>query len=863
MTTYTPAMQQYIDCKKQHQDCILFFRIGDFYETFFEDAKVTSKVLDLILTSKNKNADNPIPMAGIPHHSVDKYLQKLIQKGYKVAIAEQTTKPIPGQLVQREVVSIITPGTYIQNEDNTFKYILSISKQTQKDGQHFHIARGDFSMGEYYTKSFTSIQDMNSFIININPSEIIIDMNLDEKNDIQEQIKNQLQTVISIYDVPPDPIYYMNQTSHIQSIESFGKALEDGRLHATALLFHYLKNTQKTKLTNIHKIKLHSQENKILLDEITIKNLEIFNSSYEAKEKYSLIGIIDNCSSTGGSKLLRYSLANPLANLSQIQERLDHIAYYQQHKERSHSIHQLLKKTTDIPKILTTILYKKLLPSQFIKLRNTLDYFYNEDKQANNNLEELLRIGLSQEDKEQVAMIWDYLHQTLKTEIDNEEINFIKDGYNNHIDELRKTAFHSDKLLLDYQQKLITETWIQNIKIKFIRNQWYFIEITNKDIAQFESTLQDNIMRRNTLKWAQRYSSNYLNNIEQQITQAREKLTQYEREILEEIKQLISQRNKPLYQFAKTVAYLDLFTSQSLLATEKQFCKPKIHPEYDLKIQEGRHPVIENFLPKDEQFIANDLSMTSEQHTHIITWPNMWWKSTFLRQNAIIVLMAHAWLYVPAKSAKIPLVDGIFARVGSGDQIAKNQSTFMTEMIEVANIINNASPQSFVVFDELWRGTATYDGLALSKAILIYVAQKIACKTLIATHYHELIQLEWQIPWIKNYSVSVYETDHDVIFMKKIIEGWANKSYGIDVAKLAGITPEIIHKAEKYLKHLENTTTKTDTTIPTLINDTPHYQDNPQYNKIKSLLQSFDINHMTPIQALQLLSKLKEEIQWS
>ena len=870
MTTYTPAIQQYIDIKKQCPDSILFFRMGDFYETFFEDAKIVSKLLDLVLTSKNKNSENPIPMAWIPYHSVDKYIPKLVSHGYKIAIAEQTTDPIPGKIVERKITQIITPWTFIQEKAKNFTYMLAISFEPIKNGYNFHIAWGDFSLGEYWTKSFSNIEDMEKFIQITHPVEIIIDVEFPQKDEITKSLKQYQDFLISIADVPHRYEEYLLEKCKIQTLASYGKAVEEWRWQALSLLFSYLQNTQKTTLTNISHISLHTTDKTVLLDDVTLKNLEIFTSSYENTEKYSLVWILDTTKTSGWSRLLRSVLANPINDINKLQYRLNNIEYYLNHLQETHHIHNQLHSVFDIPKIVSNLLYRKLLPSWFIKLRSTLRIFFdNKDM-----IWEIDRIWLSSKTKQSVYDFYQTLQKNIKDDEDvSDDMNFICDGVDSEIDKLREVAFHSDKLLLDYQQFLAEITGITNVKVKFILNQWYFIEITNKDIDQFESNLttykqnnsddtKSDLIRRNTLKWAQRFTSPYLDRLQEDILEAKAQLIKQEFSRLAHIQQEMGMIIEQLTDFASHISWLDLFTSQALLAQQHQYTKPLLHDQTEIEINEGRHPVIEKFLPQDQQFIPNTLQFGKDNDfLHIITGPNMWGKSTYLRQNALIVLMAHCGLFVPAKEAKIGLVDALFARVGSGDVIAKNQSTFMTEMIEVANILNNASNKSFIIFDELGRGTSTYDGLALTKAILEYIVQETKAKTLIATHYHELIQLEWTLAWVKNYSVSVYETDKEVVFMKKIVAWWASKSYGLDVAKLAGISPTIIERAKTNLQQLETkkTTFKDNNTKENLfIPSTP--QKDPKYEKIKTLIESYDVNSMTPLQALQLLAKIKEEI---
>ena len=884
---FTPAILQYLDIKKEHDDCILFFRMGDFYETFFEDAKICSKVLDIVLTSKNKNSENSVPMAGIPYHSADKYITKLISNWYKVAIAEQTSSPIPGKIVDREVVSIITPGTYIQETKKEFSYTMAITFLPHTNGNAYHITWGDFSIGEYWTKSFWDIGECLKFILTIRPVEIIFDVDFPEKEVISIPVQQATKCLISVWDIPHDPESYLLSLTGIQQIESYGKALEDGKLATTTLLFSYLDHTQKHALTNITKISFHSQDTYLLLDDVTIKNLELLTSSYEWSEKYSLFHIVNTTQTAGGTRLLRYILTNPTKDVQQLQRRLDTIEKYFNDQEKSKHIHALLANVRDIPKLVTTILYKKLLPNTFIKLRATLRIFFENTFLLN----ELSYIGLNDTNQTYLQNVYNYLEQLLKNDDDyKDDLDFIRDGFVTQIDELRKIAYHSDDLLIQYQQELAQTAGIPNVKVKFVINQWYFLEVTNKDVETFETKISNSefrmqnaewkfdIIRRNTLKWSQRYSSPYLENLQIKILEAKDDLRKMEYDFLQQAKEKIAWWTKQLQEFSEKISRLDLFVSQALLAHEKKFTKPEFTKNNAMSIIEGRHPVIEEFLPRDQQFIPNDLKLNSELRMqsaewyedwflHIITGPNMWGKSTYLRQNAIIVLMAHCGLFVPAKECSLPVMDALFARIGSGDNIAKNQSTFMTEMIEVANILNNASKNSFIIFDELGRGTATYDGLALTKAILEYLVKEIGAKSLIATHYHELIQLEETLPWVKNFSVSVYETNKEVIFMKKIVKWWASKSYGLDVAKLAWIPQTIVERAKYNLEHLEQKQgTRNKEQVKNENNLSPSTFDllptvDPKYEKVETLLETYDLNNITPLQALQLLSKIKDDLK--
>ena len=877
----TPAMKQYQEMKKLNPDCILFFRIWDFYEVFFEDANICHNVLDLVLTSKNKSADNPIPMAWIPHHSIDKYIPKLIQHWYKIAIAEQVSDPKPWKLVQREITQIITPWTYIQEWTKNFNYMLSIVRKELASWEVYHIAWWDFTIWEYQTKSFINLWDAQKRILTLAPTEIIIDADFQEKDSITTPIQQYLQCLISVYEVPTDPSNFLCNMANVQTLSSFWQAVGEWRLQAISLLLHYIKHVQQQNITNISKISYHTQTWFVLMDETTVKNLEIFSSSYENNQQYSLFWILDQTKTTAWARLLRYYLSNPINSLSEIQRRQNLISHYQE-SNYSRFVLKKLWDTFDLQKLTSSIIYKKLNPIPFLKLRSTLNLFFWWNEESNILLNELKLIWLQPDAEKKLEILYKDLQKMLKS--DQEVIDsdyFIADWWNPQVDELRNIAFHSDDLLMQYQQFLVQKSGVQNVKLKFIMNQWYFIELTTKDSVQFEEKLwiwnwekEDerlNLYRRNTLKWNQRYSSTYLETLQENILSAREQLAKLENSLLKQMWEIIADNNDEISSFANKIAELDVFCSHAVFAFENKYIQPQINHDNLIEIIWWRHPVIEAYLPIDQQFIPNDLSIWEKDHQekeliHIITGPNMWWKSTYLRQSALIVLLAHCWLFVPATRAIIWLVDWIFARVWSGDVIAKNQSTFMTEMIEVSNILNNATSKSFIIFDELWRWTSTYDGLALTSAILQYVLKHIQAKTLIATHYHELIKLEHIYPEVKNYSVSVYETDKEVLFMKKIVKWWASKSYWIDVAKIAWIPEDVLIQAREILKWFE-TNQSENTLYPQIIstplfeiqNNDVKYQE--KYEKIQKIITQADVNNMTPIQSIQFLEKIKEELE--
>lgn len=860
LTKLTPAQRQYFEIKTDYKDCILFFRMWDFYETFYEDAKICSKTLDIALTSRDKKSENPVAMAWVPYHSADKYIAKLVKSWFKVAIAEQVWEVKPWQIVKRQVTSVVTPWTFMEYKDlKNYNFILSVYFDDR-----YNICWWDFSVGEYWTKSFDNFENLLKFIHKINPSEIIIDINFPQKDELQNYINNFSKVLFSIYDVPSNPEFFMKNLLEVQTLNAYWKALEIGRLKSCGLLFNYLKETQKNSIRNVTNISYRWDEDKIIFDEITIKNLEIFQSSYESNIKYSLLWVIDNTYTPMWWRLLKTILSSPSQNIDEITQRQENIKYYCDNVIYRDKVIESLKNIWDIPRLITSIVYKKNTPLFWSRLISILSNIYNELESSKQTQDELIRIGTSERVLLTINDFYQELIKALKQEWFWEDMDFVADGYNEKIDEYRKIAYHSDELLVEYQQELVKHSWLNNVRIKYISNSWYFIEVSKKDAKNFEQTaIRDDekfdFIRRQTLKIAERYTSPYLDHIQWKIIGAKDVLSKLEKEILENFKQKLESFSKEFSVLNTNLSWLDIFVSMSWVCIDKKRCFPDMNTKYDINIIWWRHPVIEQYLPLWENFVPNDLCMEDLSYIHTITWPNMWWKSTFLRQNAIIIMLAHCGFPVPAQSAKIWIVDWIFARVWSGDVIAKNQSTFMTEMIEVSNILHNATSRSFIVLDELWRGTSTYDGLALAREIMIYIAQKIKSKTLFATHYHELISLEWEFFWVTNFSVSVYETDKQVVFLKKIVKWWASKSYWIDVAKLAWIPKNILEWARSYLKKIEwKSTSSQNTGLFEMQSFEWVYKD--KFDNIKNFVETIDPNNITPLQALEILNKLKDKI---
>ena len=808
----TPAQQQYADLKAAHQDCILFFRLGDFYEVFYEDAHICHNVLAITLTARNKKSADPIPMAGIPHHALEKYLPKLIQAWHKVALAEQVWEVEKWKVVEREVVQIITPGTYVDQSPEE-KIVCAVSWGDSK----YHLARWDVTIWSYHTKSFVDWQGVSMFVSTLDAIELVIDV--DFPKSVRDLCVDSFAWVTSVLDVPHDMQWYLLHQLGVSTLAWYGDAVTGWRERALSLLFSYVVHTQKRSLWTIHSLTHVTGDQRVRLDDITIKNLELFVSSYEWSTKHSLYGVIDCCATPMWKRLLRDRLSHPTNDISVLEYQCGLVAWYMEEQgwwwAISSSLLSGLKQIWDLSRLLYLIVYKK--PSA-LRVQNLMSQLSVVISHAYMLDQLISKTSLHADTVSRLQDLCEYLMHMLQADPVSDESWYIADGVSQELDTIRQIAFHSDELLLQYQQELVQATWVTNIKIKYIKNQWYTIEVTPKDVDQFESCInaedtKRDFFRTQSLKWGQRYVSTYIWDLQSDILWAREQVVLLESQLLWEIISRIETSSSDIYVLIEHLAQLDLSVSFAFFARARGYVCPDMHASWETFIYGGKHPVVEWYLDQDKEFIPNDLGLDDTDFCHIITWPNMWGKSTYLRQNALIVLMAHAWLPVPAREAKISLVDGIFARVWSGDALAKNQSTFMTEMVEMAHILHHATERSFVVLDELGRGTSTYDGLSLAKAIVVYLCQKLKSRVLFATHYHELMALEKELVWCTNWSVSVHETEREVVFMKKIVQWWTGKSYGLEVARLAGMPPKVLELSRELLAWLESGDWRTDAEV--------------------------------------------------
>jgi DNA mismatch repair protein MutS len=851
MKKLTPAQQQYMDMKRQHPDCVLLFRLGDFYEVFYEDAQIAHKVLGITLTARDKQAEDPIPMAGIPYHALDKYLPLLIHAWYKVALAEQVGEVVPGKLVERKITQIITPWTRVE-QWSLAAHLVAVVQYTD----HRALAWGDVTLGVWTTRSCQTREELLQAVIRLSPREIICDGSVHELSYIERRAHDHLEAVVSSIPVVQDATGRLRRALHVSSLEGYGEALHESVRQACASLFWYIEHIQQPLC--VRRIESRQHHAYVLLDQLTVKNLEIFQGSYQGNKKQSLFGVINTCSTSMWARLLAHLLAHPTQDITTIQASQKSIGHRHEHVTLAREIHQLLSQVSDIPRLMQHITQKKRMISGMRQLAEQISQLHTHPwlfaaMNAKNT-------PLTQEINSFALDLIRYIDYPV-----GDENDWVKSWYDTEVDRLRHIDQDVDEKLLTYQQGWFARSGVA-VKIKYISNQGYFLEVTPKDIQKFESVFNSSdrsrgAVRAQTLKTGQRYITSYLQELQAEIFNAKENLHAYHRQLAEKLFERWQSLSASLYSYADLIAQIDLSTSMALLMHERDWCLPEITIDSDLHIMWWRHPVVEAYLPREEQFIPNDTLCTKEDFFHLITWPNMGGKSTYMRQQALIVLLSHAGLPVPAKQAHVPLVDGLFARIWSGDVLAKQQSTFMTEMIETAAILHNATSRSFLVIDELGRGTSTRDWLALAKAITVYICQSIQAKTLFATHYHELIALEWVVSGVQNRHVGVYETEHEVVFLKKICRGGADKSYGLDVAKLAWIPSSILDLANEYLAGWADNQTLPSPVVQSSLFAWMSSAETVLLEELRGSYGMIDVHTITPLDALQILQQIIQRLR--
>ncbi|MBE5805338.1 MAG: DNA mismatch repair protein MutS [Clostridiales bacterium] len=874
MAEFSPMMQHYLETKEEYKDCILFYRLGDFYEMFFEDAITVSKELEITLTGKECGQPERAPMAGVPFHSAENYIARLISKGYKVAICEQMEDPKETKgMVKREVVRVVTPGTVIESnllEEKKNNYIMSIYKA----GIYYGVGICDISTGDFFA---TQIKENNNFLKLLDeisrymPSEVIVNkMMFETKSEIskikerfnvyvslekEENFNNESELLINMYNV-------INEKEKIKTIEKIQNQ-DDKNLVVPAInaLLTYLTETQKTNLDHINTIKIYNISQYMALDINARRNLELTEKMRDKSKKGTLLWVLDKTSTSMGGRLLRRWINDPLIDVLAINKRLDSVKELKNNMILKGDIIECLKKVYDIERLAGKIAYGNANGRDLISLKNSVKQLPQIKQILAKTESDLLKDLYDELDV--LEDIYELIEQSIVDEppISVKEGGIIKLGYNPEIDVLRKATTEGKTWIVQLEAKEREETGIKGLKVGFNKVFGYFIEVTKSNLGM----VPDRYVRKQTLTNAERYITDELKNLENQILGAEEKVIDLEYKAFIEIREKIENEIQRIQKTSNIVATLDVLVSLAIVAEDMNYVKPEVTNDGIIDIKDGRHPVIEK-MSQTGEFIPNDTYLNkTDNRLAIITGPNMAGKSTYMRQVALITLMAQIGSYVPASSAKISIVDKIFTRVGASDDLSMGQSTFMVEMMEVATILKEATSNSLVILDEIGRGTSTYDGLSIAWAVAEHIADKSLCgaKTLFATHYHELTELEEKVEGVKNYSIAVKEKGEDIIFLRKIIKGGTDESYGVHVARLAGVPVNVTKKANEILKSLEKRNILNNKVIEKESKKVVAGQVdmfNFKLAEIASEFDKIDINQLTPIDALNTLVKLKEKL---
>ena len=805
MAEYTPMMQQYLETKKEYPDCILFYRLGDFYEMFFDDALTASKELEITLTGKNCGMEERAPMCGVPYHAVEGYLNKLVQKGYKVAICEQMEDPkLTKGLVKREVVRIVTPGTNLDTnalDETKNNYIMCIVYTEDKYG----ISIADVTTGDYYMTEVDSERKLLDEISKFMPSEIICNESFYMSSVDLDDLKNRLG--ITIYS--QDSWYFGDDTAVSTLLEHFkvaslaGLGLDgyDCGVIAAGALLKYLYETQKTTLEHLTQIQPYSTNRFMVIDSSTRRNLELVETLREKQKRGSLLWVLDKTKTAMGARMLRSFIEQPLIEKEKIEERLDALEELNNHMITREELREYLNPVYDLERLIGKAVYQTANPRDLLAFKTSLKMLPPIKTLLGEFSSRLMKELDEQLDP--LEDLWELIENSIDEEapISLRDGGMIKAGYDEEIDRLRNAKTEGKNWLAKLEEQEREKTGIKNLRIKYNKVFGYYLEVTNS----YKDLVPEYYTRKQTLTNAERYITPELKELEDVILGAEDKLTALEYDIFCSVRRQIADEVVRIQHTAKAVATLDVMASLAWVAERNNYCRPKINEKGVIDIKNGRHPVVECMIQND-MFIANDTYLDNKSNRiSIITGPNMAGKSTYMRQSALIVLMAQIGSFVPAESANIGIVDRIFTRVGASDDLASGQSTFMVEMTEVANILRNATSSSLLILDEIGRGTSTIDGLSIAWAVVEHISNPklLGAKTLFATHYHELTELEGKLDNVNNYCIAVKEKGDDIVFLRKIVPGGADKSYGIQVAKLAGVPDIVINRAKEICEQLE------------------------------------------------------------
>ena len=871
MAAFTPMMQQYLDIKEQYKDCIMFYRVGDFYEMFFEDALKASKALEITLTGKDCGQEERAPMCGVPYHAYEVYANRLIEQGYKVAICEQVEDPKQAKgLVKRDVIQIITPGTNLSTQnlkEGQNNYLMSIYAVDDAYG----IAVADITTGEARTCQVASQDKCKDEINKYQPAEIICNEAFLCQDWDVEYYRERLHITISAMDdwyfnEEQDTACLMKQFQ-VQTLEALGLKERSLSVIASGALMQYLIETQKSSLEHMNHLELYAVDDYMILDSSTRRNLELTETLRDKEKRGSLLWVLDKTKTAMGARLLRTYLEQPLIRRDLIEKRLDAIAQLNQEAINREELREYLNPIYDLERLMTRISLKTANPRDLISFKTSLSYLPFIRQLLSGYPE-----GMLHDIYEDMDGLED-IHQLLEDAIVEDpplqikEGGIIKDGYLEHIDELKHAKTDGKQWLAELEQREREASGIKNLKIKYNKVFGYYFDVTNS----YKDLVPEHFIRKQTLANSERYTTEELDKLADTILGSEDKLCALEYETFCAVREKISDEIKRVQKTAHAVAQLDVMASLAYVTEQNHYIRPTMNEEGRLQIQGGRHPVVEKMIPND-MFIQNDTELDINEHRiAIITGPNMAGKSTYMRQTALIVLMAQMGCYVPAEQADIGIVDRIFTRVGASDDLASGKSTFMVEMSEVANILRNATVNSLLILDEIGRGTSTYDGLSIAWAVVEYISNyhRLGAKTLFATHYHELTELEGQLPGVHNYCIAVKEQGDDIVFLRKIMRGGADRSYGIQVAKLAGLPGDVIARANEILSELldehdlAGNGKKVTVAKPKKKKELEQlsFFANPMEQEVIAQIQALDLSNMTPMKALVYLSDLQEKLQ--
>ena len=877
--TMTPMMKVYCETKEKYKDCILFYRLGDFYEMFFEDALIASKELEITLTGKDCGLEERAPMCGVPFHAVDGYLNKLVSKGYKVAICEQLEDPKQAKgLVKRDVIRVVTPGTNLDAQaldESRNNYLMCIICMEDRYG----LSVADISTGEYLVTELDGEKKLLDEINKFSPSEIICNHSFYVSGVDIEDMKERLH--ISVFSL--DSWYFddalcarnLMEHFHVSSLSGLGLDAYSCGIIAAGALLQYLIETQKTSIANLTALTPYSISKYMVLDSSTRRNLELCETLREKNKRGSLLWVLDKTKTAMGARMLRRYLEQPLIEKEEIMQRLDAVEELKDNAITREELREYLNPVYDLERLISRISYQTANPRDLVAFKTSLSMLPHI-KYIMKSLQSPLLVQL-QEEMDELEDLFALVDTAIVDEppISIRDGGFIKEGYNEEVDRLRHAKTEGKSWLAKLEAEEREKTGIKTMKVKYNKVFGYYLEVTNS----YKDMVPDYYTRKQTLTNAERYITPELKELEETILGSEDKLTALEYDLYVEVRGKIADEILRIQKTAHAIAGVDVFASLALVAERGNYVKPSINEKGVLDIKNGRHPVVEKMIPND-MFIANDTYLDNgKNRISIITGPNMAGKSTYMRQTALIVLMAQIGSFVPADAAKIGLVDRIFTRVGASDDLASGQSTFMVEMTEVANILRNATRNSLLILDEIGRGTSTFDGLSIAWAVVEYISNPklLGAKTLFATHYHELTELEGKLPGVTNYCIAVKENGDDIVFLRKIIQGGADKSYGIQVAKLAGVPDMVIERAKELAEELTNA----DITVHVQGGDaegqkarkakTQKYDqvdmdqmslfDTVSDSDVLKELQELEVSTMTPLDALNTLYRLQNKLK--